>query len=84
MKVSGFYTEEIRGKGIREGFDIVSLDGSRGRLAREQSLFTSPNKFKVGKYGVLVQEFEKIALPCLDKVSKLLLFLIFRSWISIN
>nr|ANG83454.1 ATP binding protein [Biston betularia] len=67
VRVSGFYTEETRKNGIREGFDIVSLEGSRGRLAREQNLLTGPVKFKVGKYGVLVQEFEKIALPCLDK-----------------
>lgn len=34
--VQGFYTEEVRSstKGSRVGFDIVTLDGQRGQLAR--------------------------------------------------
>ncbi|KPJ08322.1 Cancer-related nucleoside-triphosphatase [Papilio machaon] len=67
-KVAGFYTEEVRNNRVREGFDIISLEGKRGRLARDQSLLNEPAKYKVGKYGVLVQEFEQIALPCLTKV----------------
>lgn len=68
VKTSGFYTEEVRKDRVREGFDVVGLDGKRGRLAREQSLLQGPIKYKVGKYGVLIQEFEKIALPSLAKV----------------
>ncbi|KPJ02610.1 Cancer-related nucleoside-triphosphatase-like [Papilio xuthus] len=68
IKVAGFYTEEVRNNRVREGFDIISLEGKRGRLARDQSLLNEPTKFKVGKYGVLVEEFEQIALPCLAKV----------------
>lgn len=49
------------------GFDIVSLDGERGRLARDQSLLTHPVNYNVGKYGVLVPEFESIALHCIRK-----------------
>ena len=30
----GFYTEEIREKGKRIGFDIVSLEGQRAKLSR--------------------------------------------------
>ncbi len=30
----GFYTEELRVDGRRTGFDIVTLDGKRGPLAR--------------------------------------------------
>ena len=30
----GFYTEEVKEKGKRIGFDVVSLDGQRGALAR--------------------------------------------------
>lgn len=53
---------------MREGFDVVTVDGQRARLARDQSLLQSPVKHKVGKYGVLIQEFEKIAIPSLFKV----------------
>ncbi|XP_075973409.1 cancer-related nucleoside-triphosphatase homolog [Anticarsia gemmatalis] len=67
IKVSGFYTEEVRNNGVREGFDIVTLDGVRGRLARDQNLLTGSIKHKVGKYGVLVNEFENIALKSMAK-----------------
>ncbi|KAF9790088.1 hypothetical protein SFRURICE_002453 [Spodoptera frugiperda] len=67
VKTSGFYTEEVRYDRTREGFDVVGLDGARGRLARDQSLLDIPVKYKVGKYGVLVEEFEIIALPSLVK-----------------
>ena len=30
----GFYTEELREDGQRVGFDVVTLDGARGSLAR--------------------------------------------------
>jgi GTPase SAR1 family protein len=31
---AGFYTEEVRAGGERSGFDVVTLDGRRGPLAR--------------------------------------------------
>jgi nucleoside-triphosphatase len=31
---TGFYTEEVRAGGERQGFDVVTLDGQRGPLAR--------------------------------------------------
>jgi len=36
VRVQGFYTEEVRNsqKGSRVGFDVVTLDGQRGPLAR--------------------------------------------------
>lgn len=65
VPLSGFYTEEVRGvDGQRTGFDIVSICGSRrGQLARENTSFKGP---KVGKYTVLVDEFESIAIPILQ------------------
>ncbi|XP_052759391.1 cancer-related nucleoside-triphosphatase isoform X2 [Galleria mellonella] len=70
IKTFGFYTEEVRRDRTREGFDVVTLEGKRGRLAREERLLEGSVKFRVGKYGVLVQEFEKVALPCLQEVDK--------------
>lgn len=36
IECSGFYTEEIRNNATRSGFDIVTLDGERGILARKR------------------------------------------------
>ena len=59
--VRGFYTDEVLQGGRRIGFDIVSVpDGRRGPLARKGA--TGP---KVGKYGVDVAGFERLALPTL-------------------
>lgn len=68
IKTTGFYTEEVRKNRTREGFDVVALDGTRGRLARDLSLLSGCVKHKVGKYGVLIQEFENVAMPSLVKV----------------
>ena len=51
----GFYTTEIRKQGLRQGFELVSLDGQRGLLAHVD--IKSP--LHVGKYGVDVKGFEK-------------------------
>lgn len=34
ISVQGFYTEEVRIGGRRTGFDVVTLNGNRGQLAR--------------------------------------------------
>ena len=51
----GFYTEELREGGVREGFELVSLDGVRTTLAH-QNIETA---YRVGKYKVDVVAFEK-------------------------
>jgi nucleoside-triphosphatase THEP1 len=60
----GFYTEEVREKHERIGFDVVTVpDGKRGILARKSPKFKS--KFRTGRYFVDVNSFEKLALPSL-------------------
>lgn len=60
---SGFYTEEVRDdKGQRIGFQVISLEGKRGELARKSSGFGP----RVGSYLVNVKAFERIALPSLE------------------
>jgi nucleoside-triphosphatase len=54
IKPVGFYTEEIRERGIRRGFDLMSLDGRRGLLSHVG--IESP--YRVGKYRVDVKGFE--------------------------
>ena len=50
----GFYTSEIRERGVRKGFELVSLDGRRAVLSHTE--IESP--YKVGKYSVDVKGFE--------------------------
>ena len=52
----GFYTTEIRERGLMQGFELISLDGRRGLLAHVD--IKSP--LHVGRYGVDVPGFEKI------------------------
>lgn len=53
---SGFYTEELREGGVREGFELVSLDGGRLTLSHQNMTTTH----RVGKYKVDVAGFEKL------------------------
>ena len=50
----GFYTEEIREGGERKGFELISLEGTRGLLSHKE--IRSP--YKVGQYKVDVKGFE--------------------------
>lgn len=51
---AGFYTEEIRERGVRKGFKLISFDGRKALLSHVD--LKSP--FGVGKYGVDVGGFE--------------------------
>ena len=63
LGATGFYTNEIRQSGTRIGFDITSLSSQESRpLAREHTPIKGP---KVGKYTVLLSDFEAVAIPCL-------------------
>lgn len=58
---AGFYTEEVREGGRRIGFDVVTLDGRRGHLARAGA----PGP-RVGRYGVDVDSFEQLGVRSLE------------------
>jgi nucleoside-triphosphatase len=60
-RVAGFYTEEIRARGVRSGFRIVTLDGDAAVMA-DVSRHGGP---RVGKYGVDVAAIEAIAVPAI-------------------
>jgi nucleoside-triphosphatase len=53
----GFYTEEIREKGERRGFRLVSFDGTAHTIAHVDF----PKTHRVGKYGVDVQMLDSAA-----------------------
>jgi len=55
LKPVGFYTEEIRTKGTRVGFQAISIDGRRRNLAH----IDMRSNIVVGKYRVGVYGFEK-------------------------
>jgi nucleoside-triphosphatase len=62
-KIGGFITEEFREKGQRLGFKIITLpDKKEGLLARKGY----SSAYRVGKYGVNVQDFEKIGCSSLE------------------
>jgi nucleoside-triphosphatase len=59
--LTGFFTREIREKGVRAGFSIEPLEGKKGILAHIKS--RSPRK--LGRYGVNLEEFESLAIPAM-------------------
>lgn len=59
--VGGMYTEEVRHKGQRIGFDIVLLDGRRLPFARVDY----PKPPGVGRYGLRLEALLHEALPYL-------------------
>jgi nucleoside-triphosphatase len=66
----GFYTEEIRERGVRKGFYMISLDGRRGILSHVDI----KGPFKIGKYGVDVESFERFldSIPFFDPETRLI------------
>jgi nucleoside-triphosphatase len=59
----GFYTEEIRNQGIREGFKIIALDGKSAVLSHID--IRSPHR--VNKYGVDTGNIDRIAVPAIEE-----------------
>jgi nucleoside-triphosphatase len=55
----GFYTREVRKAGIRLGFEIVTLEGDAALLSHVDF----PGPYRVGKYGVNLENFHRVALP---------------------
>jgi len=65
-KAGGFYTEEIRAQGVREGFRLVTLNGESIILAHVS--IHSP--YRVSKYGVDIEALERIGVPALHKAAQ--------------
>jgi len=59
----GFYTEEIRSQGVRQGFKIVTLDGKSAVLAHT----SVRSSHRVSKYGVDTDSMDKVAVPALKQ-----------------
>lgn len=59
--VTGFFTREIKERGRRVGFSINTLDGREGILAHK----SIRSEYRVGKYGVNIEDIDTIAVPSL-------------------
>jgi nucleoside-triphosphatase len=81
VRMSGFYTAEIRSKGSRLGFELHGLNGKRRILAHVDI----DNRHRVGKYGVDTVGFEQfletldllnpdLELIVIDEIGKMELF----------
>jgi nucleoside-triphosphatase len=66
VEVSGFVTRELREGGQRVGFGIETFDGCQATLAHVD--FDGPPR--VGKYGVDLEAFERVALPALENLPR--------------
>ena len=62
----GFYTEEIRTGGARQGFMIVTLGGHSAALASVK--VKSP--YQVSKYGVDVAALERIGVTAIRQATR--------------
>jgi len=65
-KAGGFYTEEIRSGGVRQGFRLVTLDGEEAILAHVDIR----NPYRVGKYGVDIDILDKVGVSALNQAAK--------------
>jgi nucleoside-triphosphatase len=63
LRAAGFYTEDLRTSGAREGFRLVTLDGDIALLAAAGH----PGPVRVSKYGVDVGELERVGVAALQR-----------------
>lgn len=63
LAAGGFYTSEIRERGQRKGFKIITLDGKEGILAHTN--IKSP--YRVSKYKINIRDLEKIGVESILK-----------------
>ncbi len=69
--IAGFYTEEIMNtKGIRVGFRVMTLSTDEPGVLAHMNIKTG---WKVGKYFVDVNEFERIILPELSVEAEIII-----------
>lgn len=65
-KAGGFYTEEIRSRGAREGFRLVTLDGQDAILAH----INIHSPYRVSKYGVDTDSLERVGVSALNQAAE--------------
>ena len=66
VKAGGFYTEEIRSQGVRQGFRLVTLDGKSTILAH----INVQSPYRVSKYGVDSDALNRVGVCALQKAAQ--------------
>ena len=66
QRAGGFYTREMRSQGVRQGFEIVTLDGASAILASVD--FHGP--CRVSKYGVMADNLDNVGVAALRRATK--------------
>jgi nucleoside-triphosphatase len=65
-RVDGFYTEEVRHQGRRQGFQLVALQrGERATLAHVR--LRGRGRPRVGRYGVDVVALDRVGVAALER-----------------
>jgi len=62
-RADGFYTEEIRAGGTRQGFRIVTLDGQDATLSHVDF----PGGYRVSKYGINVRNLDNVGVAAINR-----------------
>ncbi|MFC2017325.1 nucleoside-triphosphatase [Chloroflexota bacterium] len=65
-KAGGFYTEEIRTQGVRQGFRLVTLDGQDAILAH----VNIRRPYRVSRYGVDIDSLERVGVVALHRAAR--------------
>ena len=65
VPAGGFYTEEIRRGGRREGFSLITLDG---RTATMASVHIA-SSHRVSKYGVDLEAIDEVGVPAIERAT---------------
>jgi nucleoside-triphosphatase len=63
IKSGGFYTEEIRTAGVRQGFRIITLDGHDAVLSHVDNT----SRYRVSRYGVDVANLDNTAVAAIER-----------------
>ena len=64
-RAGGFYTEEIRAGGVRQGFTIATLDGRSAALAGT----SIKSRYRVSKYGVDVEALDRVGVSAIREAT---------------
>ena len=65
-KAGGFYTEEVRSQGVRQGFRLVTLDGQHAILAH----INIHSPYRVSKYGVDIDSLDRVGVSSLRQAAE--------------
>jgi nucleoside-triphosphatase len=66
IKAGGFYTEEIKSQGVRQGFRLVTLDGETAVLSH----LSFPGPHRVSKYGVDIESLDRVGVAAIERATK--------------